>query len=71
MAGADVLADALAATPSDPASAFRNYERVHRKLVDAKQRGIGLTSQFLIPANSAGIVTRNATLRAWSAFRKW
>jgi 2-polyprenyl-6-methoxyphenol hydroxylase-like FAD-dependent oxidoreductase len=66
MAGAALLADALAATPEDPAAAFANYEREHRKRIDPRQRSVGWTSHLLIPATAAGIALRNAGMRAWS-----
>jgi 2-polyprenyl-6-methoxyphenol hydroxylase-like FAD-dependent oxidoreductase len=66
MAGAAVLSEALGSMRSDHTAAFRHYERSHRKLVDPKQRGVGLASSFLIPSTSAGIFVRDLAVRLWS-----
>ena len=68
IAGAAVLARALAATPDSPEAAFAQYEEEHRRLVEPKMGGVKLASRFLIPATRAGIMVRNLGVRAWSAF---
>jgi 2-polyprenyl-6-methoxyphenol hydroxylase-like FAD-dependent oxidoreductase len=62
MAGAATLARSLAATP-DIATALRDYEREHRKLVNPRQRGARLASALLIPRTRAGLEIRNAAVR--------
>ncbi|MGI5177023.1 FAD-dependent monooxygenase [Dactylosporangium sp. CA-152071] len=63
MAGAHTLATALAASPSDHASAFLAYEAAHRTRTDAKQRAAGLAATMLIPKTRLGIATRNVAAR--------
>jgi 2-polyprenyl-6-methoxyphenol hydroxylase-like FAD-dependent oxidoreductase len=70
LAGAAVLADALAASPRDAEAAFTRYERTHRKRVDPKQRGVGLASHLLVPASAAEIAVRNVALRVLSTLRR-
>jgi 2-polyprenyl-6-methoxyphenol hydroxylase-like FAD-dependent oxidoreductase len=65
MAGAYVLAEELAASPHDPARAFRLYEARHRQLVEPKQRNAGLAATLLVPASRTGIVVRNLATRLW------
>jgi 2-polyprenyl-6-methoxyphenol hydroxylase-like FAD-dependent oxidoreductase len=65
IAGAATLAEAIAATPDDPAAAFAGYEARHRPLVTSKQSNAGLAAALLIPATKAGIMTRNAATRLW------
>ncbi|WP_326568771.1 FAD-dependent monooxygenase [Amycolatopsis rhabdoformis] len=59
IAGAHTLATELAATPEDPASAFRRYEATHRKLVNPRQRNVPMAAAMLIPATRAGMAVRN------------
>ena len=66
MAGAAVLTEALTSMPNEPETAFRQYERTHRSLVDPKLRRVGLVSHFLIPSTSAGILRRDLAIRLWS-----
>lgn len=68
IAGAAVLARALAAEPAKPATAFVRYEREHRRQIRAKMLGVGLGSRLLIPATRPGIVARNLAARLWSRF---
>ncbi|MGG5259200.1 FAD-dependent monooxygenase [Phycicoccus avicenniae] len=58
IAGAAVLADALAATP-DTAAALADYERTHRPEVEQKQRGARLGAAVLVPRTAAGIALRD------------
>jgi 2-polyprenyl-6-methoxyphenol hydroxylase-like FAD-dependent oxidoreductase len=66
MAGAALLADALAATPEDPAAALSRYEREHRKRINPRQRSVGWGAHLLIPATAMGIAVRNAGMRVWA-----
>jgi 2-polyprenyl-6-methoxyphenol hydroxylase-like FAD-dependent oxidoreductase len=65
MAGAFTLAEELAATPDHPAAAFRRYETRHRRLVEPKQRSVGLAAALMVPKTRAGIAVRNVVARAW------
>jgi 2-polyprenyl-6-methoxyphenol hydroxylase-like FAD-dependent oxidoreductase len=65
MAGAYTLAEQLAASPGDPATAFGRYEAQHRRLVEPKQRNAGSAATLLVPASRAGIVVRNLATRLW------
>ena len=60
--GAFTLAGELAAS-RDHRSAFGRYEAAHRKLVEPRQRNIGMASALLIPATRGGIVARNLATR--------
>jgi 2-polyprenyl-6-methoxyphenol hydroxylase-like FAD-dependent oxidoreductase len=76
IAGAAVLADALAAHPH-PATALRAYEAAHRPLVEARQRGVGPSAALLVPATRGGLAARNLALRlmplgaSQAALRRW
>lgn len=63
IAGASTLASALGA--SDFATAFGEYEAAHRKLVEAKQRGVGRAAGLIVPQSRLGIATRNLVARVW------
>lgn len=63
MAGAHTLARALGGS-NDYASAFRGYERHHRKLVRSKQRGAPLAAAILVPKTQIAIAIRNLAARA-------
>ena len=63
MIGAKTLADALAATPGDPALALRRYESRHRKAVAGRQRGYRLAAALLVPASRTGLRARNLAVR--------
>jgi 2-polyprenyl-6-methoxyphenol hydroxylase-like FAD-dependent oxidoreductase len=63
--GATTLAQALVAQPNDPAAALRRYERIHRKRLLPRQRGVAITSHLLVPATRTGIAARNAAFRLW------
>jgi 2-polyprenyl-6-methoxyphenol hydroxylase-like FAD-dependent oxidoreductase len=65
IAGADTLAHALVAHPNDPATALASYERIHRKRLLRRQRGIAITSHLLVPATRTGITARNTAFRLW------
>ncbi len=62
IAGAATLADALAEA-ADPATAFTAYEGAHRRLVGAKQRGIGRSAALLVPRTGVGLAVRNLAAR--------
>ena len=77
IAGAEVLAAAVAAQPDDLPAALRAYERAHRPLVEARQRGVRAAAAFLVPATAAGLAARDLGLRvvgtatvAW-LLRRW
>ncbi len=61
--GARTLADAVAAHPDDPATAFSEYERRHRMLVAPKQRGVRTAAGQVVPRTALGLGTRNLVLR--------
>ncbi|RJL35556.1 FAD-dependent monooxygenase [Bailinhaonella thermotolerans] len=63
IAGAHTLARELAATPRDPAAAFRRYESAHRRLAGPKRRTVGLAAALLVPATRAGVAARNLAAR--------
>jgi 2-polyprenyl-6-methoxyphenol hydroxylase-like FAD-dependent oxidoreductase len=63
IAGAATLADAIAAHPTDPATALRTYEQHHRRLVAPRQRWMGVGSRLIVPATPVGLVARNAAMR--------
>ena len=63
MQGAFTLADALAESPHDPATALLRYESSHRKTSRSRQRGHTLAAHWLVPATRAGLFTRNQTAR--------
>lgn len=65
IAGADTLAHALAANPHDPATALADYERIHRKRLLRRHRGVALTSHLLVPATGTGTTARNTAFRLW------
>ncbi|MFC7383241.1 FAD-dependent monooxygenase [Sphaerisporangium rhizosphaerae] len=65
IAGAHTLAEELAASPADHAAAFGRYEMRHRRLVEPKQRSVDQAAAMMIPATSAGILTRNLATRLW------
>lgn len=65
MTGAHTLASALAATPTNPAEAFRNYEAAHRTLVEPKLRNVERGASLIIPATRAALTTRNLLTRLW------
>ncbi|QNE20591.1 monooxygenase [Kribbella qitaiheensis] len=67
LAGAHTLAEELAATPGDPASAFARYETRHRKLVDPRQGNVAVAAGLMVPASRTGIVARNLATRLWPA----
>lgn len=72
IAGAATLSECVAecvsqcggADRDDPTAALREYERRHRRLVMARQRWMGTGSRVIVPATAAGVVARNAALRA-------
>lgn len=70
MAGAFTLAAALAASPLDPAAAWRRYETEHRTLVNPKQRAIGRAAGLLVPKTRLGIATRNLAARTLLSARR-
>ncbi|WP_284754900.1 FAD-dependent monooxygenase [Arthrobacter sp. efr-133-R2A-120] len=61
MTGAAILAEALAATPDDPAAALRGYESRHRRRANPRQRGHVLAAALLVPATRSGLAARNLT----------
>ena len=61
MTGAFTLASALASGPVEVA--LKEYERVHRRVVEPKARRVGLASRLLVPASRPGIALRNAASR--------
>jgi 2-polyprenyl-6-methoxyphenol hydroxylase-like FAD-dependent oxidoreductase len=63
LAGAEVLAAAVAAQPDDLPAALRAYERAHRPLVEVRQRGVRMAAAFLVPATAAGLAARDLGLR--------
>ncbi|PTL78793.1 FAD-dependent monooxygenase [Vitiosangium sp. GDMCC 1.1324] len=65
MAGAFTLAQALEASPGDHRLAFRRYEAEHRRLVDPRQRSVGLAASLIVPATQSGILTRNLASQLW------
>jgi 2-polyprenyl-6-methoxyphenol hydroxylase-like FAD-dependent oxidoreductase len=65
MAGAYTLAEELAATPTDPRSAFARYETRHRVLVDPRQGNVATAAALMVPATRAGVVARNLATRLW------
>lgn len=67
MAGAYTLAEELAATPTDPQSAFARYETKHRTLVDPRQGNITMAAALMVPATRRGIAARNLASRLWPA----
>lgn len=65
MAGGATLADAIVAQRADPATALRDYERKHRRLVTPRQRWMGSSSRLIVPATASGILARNTAMRLW------
>jgi 2-polyprenyl-6-methoxyphenol hydroxylase-like FAD-dependent oxidoreductase len=63
MTGALTLAEALAATPDDHASAFRAYEARHKAPARAPQRGFTIAAAVLVPKTTTGIMVRNLSAR--------
>lgn len=63
IAGAAVLAEALAAHPDDSAAALRAYEATHRALVESRQRAVRPGAAFLVPATGGGLGARNLAVR--------
>src|SRR5262245_31462331 len=63
LTGAHALAEALAASPDDHASAFRAYESRQRAPARAPQRGYSIAAAVLVPATRTGIVIRNLSAR--------
>jgi len=61
--GAFALAHELAEN-LDPTVAFARYERVHRRVVEARQRGLTLAASLLVPETRGGIWLRNTLARA-------
>lgn len=59
MTGALTLAETLAATPDDHATAFRAYETRHRTLASSRQHGYVVAGALLVPATRAGITVRD------------
>ena len=59
IAGAYTLAAALAEHPTEPETAFRQYQAVHRRLVDPRLKGLPLIAGFLVPRTRIGISVRN------------
>ncbi|GIH09599.1 oxidoreductase [Rhizocola hellebori] len=69
MAGAFTLAASLGADPGDHSRALRHYEATHRRLVNPRQRGIGVAAGVLIPKTRLGLAVRNLGVRAWASWR--
>jgi 2-polyprenyl-6-methoxyphenol hydroxylase-like FAD-dependent oxidoreductase len=63
MVGATTLAQALAATPDDHVTAFRDYETRHRRLSNAGQRGYAVAAALLVPKTRTGLAIRNRAVR--------
>jgi 2-polyprenyl-6-methoxyphenol hydroxylase-like FAD-dependent oxidoreductase len=63
--GAATRAQALLAQPNDPAAALRRYERIHRKRLLRRHRGVAITSHLLVPATRPGTTVRNTAFRLW------
>ena len=63
MAGAVVLADALAENTGEPAKAFGSYEARLRPWVDAAQRTARRNTHLFTPADRFQVVAREAVLR--------
>ncbi|GAA1964121.1 FAD-dependent monooxygenase [Microbacterium deminutum] len=61
--GARTLADAICASPTDPAAAFAAYERTHRRRTARSGAGAPLLARFLVPTTSRGISIRNTAIR--------
>jgi 2-polyprenyl-6-methoxyphenol hydroxylase-like FAD-dependent oxidoreductase len=59
IAGAQVLAQALAESPEDHAQAFRRYQTRHGKLVAARQKNVTRVASMLVPRTELGITARN------------
>lgn len=70
MAGAFTLAGALAASPGDPALAFRRYETEHRGRVLPKLRNFGWVASLLIPATRPGLAARDLAVRLLSRWSR-
>jgi 2-polyprenyl-6-methoxyphenol hydroxylase-like FAD-dependent oxidoreductase len=66
MAGAFVLAGALADSPGNVASALRGYESRHRRSTGAKQRHVRRVAGLLVPGSRFGLAARNAVAHAMS-----
>jgi 2-polyprenyl-6-methoxyphenol hydroxylase-like FAD-dependent oxidoreductase len=64
MLGAAALADELAASPDDRATAFYRYEEQIRPLVDRAQRSVGKNGDNLVPATAEAIASRNEQIVA-------
>ena len=62
--GAKTLADAINATPHDPATAFKEYQRTHHRVTRRAGAGAPLIARLLIPKTRHGIDLRNSGLRA-------
>lgn len=69
IAGAATLSECIAASRDDPASALREYERRHRRLVMPRQRWMDPGSRVIVPATAAGVVARNTALRVTAGIR--
>lgn len=63
MIGAEILADALALHPHDPATALTSYEAQHRRRVAPYLRNMAMNGRFMVPATHAGIRLRNLVMR--------
>jgi 2-polyprenyl-6-methoxyphenol hydroxylase-like FAD-dependent oxidoreductase len=63
--GAKTLADAINATPRDPAAAFEAYQRAHQKVTRRAGAGAPLIARLLVPKTRRGIALRNSGLRAF------
>lgn len=70
IAGAATLSQCVAASRDDPATALREYERRHRRLVMPRQRWMGPGSRMLVPATASGVLARNTALRVTGGIRQ-
>ncbi|WP_454792938.1 FAD-dependent monooxygenase [Mycolicibacterium lutetiense] len=70
IAGAATLSECVTANRDDPATALREYERRHRRLVMPRQRWMGPGSRVIVPATASGVLARNAALRVTGGIRQ-
>lgn len=70
IAGAAALSECVAANRDDPATALRDYERRHRRVVMSRQRWMGPGSRVLVPATASGVLARNTALRVTGGIRQ-
>lgn len=70
IAGAATLSECVAANRDDPATALREYERRHRRLVMPRQRWMGPGSRVIVPATASGVLARNVALRVTGGIRQ-